>query len=185
MNNWNINKGFEEKMTPFIDEIYKKHFGYDIKISRSTRENETKTTLFADRFLAIDTFIRFPDGQTINLQEKSRLFKFLEYNDFTIQYYKNSESKTEGYWFYLMAQLYFFGIANENNDGYEKYYILNVVVLRIALKSLDTKSLLKLKRNNQKSTDSDFIPIPFETIEKLDKEFNGLILHKSNDTNNR
>jgi hypothetical protein len=170
-------------MTPFIDKIYKKHFGDNIQIFRSTRENQTDETLFADRYLAIDTFIRFPDGQTINLQEKSRLNRYLKYNDFTIQHYKNAEQKTEGYWFYLMAQLYFFGIANKNNDGYEKYYILNVVVLRIALKSLDTEMLLQLKRNNEKSTDSDFIPIPFETIEKLDKEFNGLILFKSDDTN--
>jgi hypothetical protein len=184
MNNWNINKGFEEKMTPYIDKIYKKHLGNDIEVSRSTRENQTDKTLFADRHLAIDTFIRFSDGQTINVQEKSRQFRFLEFNDFTIQHYKNAELKTEGYWFYLMAQLYFFGIANENNDGYEKYYILNVVVLRIALKSLDTEWLMKLKRNNQKSTDSDFIPIPFETIEELDKKFNGLILYKSDDTDN-
>ena len=183
MNKFNINKGFEEKMTPFIDKIYKKHFGDNIQIFRSTRENQTDETLFADRYLAIDTFIRFPDGQTINLQEKSRLNRYLKYNDFTIQHYKNAEQKTKGYWFYLMAQLYFFGIANENNDGYEKYYILNVVVLRIALKSLDTESLLKLKRNNEKSTDSAFIPIPFEIIEKLDKEFNGLILFKIDDTN--
>ena len=185
MNRFNQNKNFEEKMTPFIDEIYKKHFGVDIEIFRSTRENQTDETLFADRHLAIDTFIRFSDGQTINVQEKSRLFRFLKYNDFTIQHYKNAELKTEGYWFYLMAQLYFFGIANENNNGYEKYYILNVVVLRIALSSLDTKWLLQLKRNNQKSTDSDFIPIPFETIEELDKNFKGLILYKSDDTNYR
>lgn len=38
MNKFNENKNFEEKMTPYIDKIYKKHMGNDIKIFRSTKK---------------------------------------------------------------------------------------------------------------------------------------------------
>ena len=61
MNNWNINKGFEEKMTPFIDEIYKKLFNDNIIIERSTREEENEKKLFMDINFSIDTLLSVSD----------------------------------------------------------------------------------------------------------------------------
>ena len=182
MTDWDINKAFEEKMTPFIDEIYKKDFGDDIIIDRSSREDENEKKLFMDINFSIDTIITFPNGSVLNLQEKSRQNTWLSKNEYTIQLLKDYKNDEKGEWYKLMAQFYFYGFANKESNGYSKYYILNVGVLRLALNSIDiTKYPLM---NNKKPLKSNFYCIPFETIEELDKKFNGLILYKSDDTNN-
>mgnify|MGYP003120283745 CR=1 FL=1 len=182
MSDWDIYKAFEESLTQFIDEIYKKHFGDDITIDRSTREDENEKKLFMDINFSIDTIIRFPNGSVLNLQEKSRQNTWLSKNEYTIQLFKDYKNEGKGEWFKLMAQFYFYGFANKESNGYSKYYILNVGVLRLALNSIDiTKYPLM---NNKEPLKSNFYCIPFKTIEELDKEFNGLILYKSDDTDN-
>ena len=183
MNKWSINKGFEEKMTPFIAEIYKKLFNDNIIIERSTREEENEKKLFMDINFSIDTIIRFSNGSVLSLQEKSRKNRWLSKNEYTIQLLKDYNIKEKGEWFKLMAQFYFYGFANKEFNGYSKYYILNVGILRLALNCTDITKYQLME--NPPPLKSNFYCIPFVTIEKLDKEFNGLILHKSNDTNNR
>ena len=182
MSDWDINKGFEEKMTPFIDEIYKEYFGDDITIDRSTRQDENEKKLFMDINFSIDTIIRFPNGSVLNLQEKSRQNTWLLKNEYTIQLLKDYNTNQKGEWFKLMAQFYFYGFANKELNGYSKCYILNVGVLRLALNSIDITKYPLME--NPPPLKSNFYCIPFKRIEELDKEFNGLILYKSDDTNN-
>lgn len=166
-----VEKNFEEKMTQYIDNIYKEIFGNRlIKIYRSSRNNkEDKKLLFMDIELSIDTHLTFSNGSILTFQEKTRRNKFLQYNDFTFEYYNNPKIKEEGEWFKLAAQLYFFGYANKFENGYEKFWILNVAKLRTKLMSTCNINDMEKQflRHNKPPSKANFFAIPFEILENL------------------
>jgi hypothetical protein len=160
-------KNFEEKMHPCINEIYKSLFSHLSEIKRSNRETTTDSKiLFMDKELAIDTFLYFKDGTILTLQEKSRKHNYLQYNDFTFEYYNDPATKDEGEWFKLAAQLYFYGFVNESETGYVKYYLLNVPKLRLFLKNeIGIKTLEgKYLKINKPPAKASFFAIPFNII---------------------
>lgn len=160
-------KNFEEKMTPCIDNIYNKLFSNLEIISRSSRETTTDAkVLFLDKEMAIDTFLHFNDGTVITMQEKTRKNYYLRYDDFTFEYYNDPNSKEEGEWFKLAAQLYFYGFANEFENSYDKFYIINVPEFRLFLKNkIGIKTLeAKYLRYNKPPAKANFFCIPFNII---------------------
>lgn len=164
-----IDKNFEESMTPKIDDIYFSLFKNLEKVIRSNRNTTTdQKILFADKELAIDTFLHFSDGTVLTFQEKSRRFKYLVdgYDNFTFEYYNDPETKEEGEWFKLASQLYFYGFTNKNQTGYIKFCIIDVVKLRLYLKNkIGIKELeRRYKRQNKKPNKASFFAIPFDII---------------------
>jgi hypothetical protein len=160
-------KNFEEKMHPYIDEIYKGLFSSLSRIERSNRETTTDSKiLFMDKELSIDTFLYFKDGTVLTLQEKSRKHNYLKYDDFTFEYYNDPKTKDEGEWFKLAAQLYFYGFTNESETGYAKFYLLNVPKLRLFLKNnIGIKALEeKYLHPNRPPAKANFFAIPFSII---------------------
>lgn len=160
-------KAFEESMTPFIDRIYRERFPKVQRIERSDRETtKDARILLMDKDLAIDTFLRFADGTILTLQEKTRQYKYLDYNDFTFEYYNDPATKEPGEWFKLAAQLYFYGYANPQGDGYSRYYIVNIPRLRIYLK--DRIGIDELERRylrpNKPPAKANFFVFPFNRI---------------------
>jgi len=174
-----IEKQFEEKMTSYIDEIYRNIFGKRlIKIYRSSRDKESDgRLLFMDIELSIDTHLTFRNGSVLTFQEKTRKNNFLKYNDFTFEYYNDPETKEEGEWFKLAAQLYFFGYANKGETGYDKYWIINIARLRTALMSKFSLSELEQKylRFNKPPAKANFFAIPFDLLENM----KNVIIYKS------
>ena len=171
-------KNFEEKMTKHIDEIYFKLFKNRlINIYRSKRDSENNNKLlFMDMELAIDTHLLLSNGSILTFQEKTRRNKFLTYNDFTFEYYNDPKTKEEGEWFKLASQLYFFGYSNKNENGYDKFWILNVARLRtgiISKYSLD-KLEEKFLKYNKPPAKANFFAIPFDILESI----KGVVLYK-------
>ena len=170
MNNW-IDKSFEEGMTKYIDEIYKNIFKSRLtKIYRSDRNKENdKKLLFMDIELSIDTHLTFTNGSVLTFQEKTRRNEYMKYNDFTFEYYNNPTTKDEGEWFKLAAQLYFFGYANKNENGYDKYWILNIAKLKTRLMQHFTIDYLKKNflRSNKPPAKANFFAIPFTILEDM------------------
>jgi len=161
-------KIFEEKMTPFIDAIYKKTFSKLSKIKRATRNNDDDIKImFMDKELAIDTRLFFIDGTILTLQEKTLQYSKRKYNSFTFEYYNDPAMKLEGEWFKLASQLYFFGYANSDETGYADYWIIDIPKLRLFLKKgIGIKTLTeKYLRQNPPPAKANFFAIPFELFE--------------------
>jgi len=165
-----IEKNFEEKMTKHIDQIYREVFGDKLsKIYRSNRENQDdKKLLFMDIELSIDTHLTFFNGSVLTFQEKTLRYTKQRFNQFTFEYYNDPRTKEEGEWFKLAAQLYFFGYANKNESGYDKFWILNVAKLRTRLMSkYNMDDMHKFLRHNKPPARANFFAIPFEALENL------------------
>lgn len=174
-------KSFEERMTVYIDDIYKSIFKSKLSsITRSSRDNNSdKKLLFMDMELAIDTHLKMVDGSILTFQEKTRratAFKAAE--SFTFEYYNDPATKQEGEWFKLAAQFYFYGVANANNDGYSKYCILNVAKLRTALLYKFTLQQMEsmFLHVNKPPAKASFFAIPFSIIKQFN---NGVVAFNS------
>lgn len=177
-------KTFEEKMTPFINDEYRKIFGeHLVEIYRNSRETcDDKRLMFMDMELAIDTHLKFKNGSILTLQEKTRRNYYIKYNDFTFEYYNDPNTKEIGEWFKLASQLYFYGFANKQENGYEKYYILDVAKLRTGLMGKFTINQLVdwYLKSNIPPAKANFFAIPFSTL----KHIGGIVLLESA-TNNK
>jgi len=166
-------KNFEESMTPHIDDIYKTIFSKLTNIVRSSRENtKDAKILMMDKDLAIDTFLYFTDGTMLTLQEKTRKNYYLKYNDFTFEYYNDPDIKDEGEWFKLAAQMYFYGFANQRENGYSKFYLVDVPKLRLFLKNKIGIERLERQylQHNKPPAKANFFAIPFDMILKYEPD---------------
>ena len=162
-------KQFEESMHPHINSIYRRLFSNLTEIKRSDRTKECdQKILFMDKELAIDTFLHFKDGTILTMQEKTRTERILKMfgPDFTFEYYNNPDTKEQGEWFKLAAQMYFYGYARADNAGYIRYWLMNIPKLRIFLKNEIGLSELEKKylRRNRPPARANFFAIPFAIL---------------------
>lgn len=159
-------KEFEEKMTQYIDEIYFNIFPGLEKVQRSDRSKiDTPKVEFLDKELGIDTLLLFYNGAILTFQEKSRTFPYLEkYNDFTFEFYNDPDTKSPGEWFKLVSQFYFYGFANVRENGYVRYYIIDVPLFRYFLNLKDKKWLETHTKFNRPPAKANFIWISFDEI---------------------
>ena len=157
-------KNFEEKLSPAIDEIYKKYFKVD-EVIRSDRTNyvtDLKSKIL-DENLGIDSIIHLSDGGFITAQEKILRYSKKDYKELTIEYKNNRIGSVYGDWFHLASQLYMFAYALPNEIDLYKYWVLDVIKLRLYLQTLDVSQYI---RPNKLPNRSNFLAIPFELIEK-------------------
>ncbi|NPD90683.1 MAG: hypothetical protein HGN29_18385 [Asgard group archaeon] len=163
MGKWEEDIAFDRQMQPYIDEIYYRLFGKDIIIDRSIVSESEIRKSFLDKEFSIDTTIFFENQSFITIQEKSRRSCYLGFNDFTFEYYSNRFSLKKGQWFKLASQLFFYGYVNENETGYTKFYLIDIVRLRLFLSKKTQGSITKkLKKNTKRA--SNFLPIKFDEI---------------------
>jgi hypothetical protein len=150
---------FQEKMKPYARNIYKKVFpGCEIQ---DLREKGFKVHIL-DKEFGIDSLINFESGQWISIQEKYRKNSALKYCDFTQEYMNAVGTKFEnkGEWFKLGAQLYFYGWANELENDFQKWVILDVAKYKLIVeKNNGLKNLGNLK-NNFYHGNASFYAIP-------------------------
>lgn len=174
-------KNFEEKMTPHINNIYKGLFANKLlEIKRSNRDLKVDSNLlFMDINLGIDTLVKFKNGSVLTFQEKTLQHTKQKYNSFTFEYYNDPKIKDEGEWFKLAAQLYFFGYANEKQNSYNKFWILDIPKLRTRLMQNYTITEIEKKwlRFNPPPAKANFFAIPFDVLESED--FKGVVLYNN------
>ena len=153
---------FQEKMTDYAVEIYEKVFPECIV---EYLDNGDKAHDL-DKYFGIDGLIRYPDGNFITFQEKFRENEYLKYEDFT-QEYKNAEGTPfirDGEWFNLAAQVYFYGWANADNTGFEKWAIFDIVKYKILINKYGGINKVGKKQSNKKHGAASFYCIPIKNL---------------------
>lgn len=161
-------KDFEEKMRQSIDNIYYDIFGDNLKsINRSNRDdNKNEITMILDKDLGVDTILRFKNGAPITVQEKTLQYTNHKFNALTYEYYNDPKIKDEGDWFKLVAQLYFFGYANPDHNGYYNYWLIDVAALHININNGNINIYNYIRSNNYPSK-ANFFAIPLAILEQL------------------
>lgn len=120
-----------------------------------------------DQEFAIDKRIHLPSQQWFTVQEKYRRNYALRYLEFT-QEYKNAEGtqyESQGEWFKLAAQLYFYGWANAAETEFEKWVIFDIVRYKLLVEELGGLDKVGIKKHNHKHGKASFYAIPIKALE--------------------
>ncbi|MCK4259878.1 MAG: hypothetical protein KAX49_12930 [Halanaerobiales bacterium] len=153
MNSFHEDLELSKKTSPFIDAVYTELL-QTTKIKRTNTEANNNEVL--DREFHIDTIIERQNGTKITLQEKILRNEKSSFNTFTMEFYQNRHSKEKGEFFNICSQYYFHGYLNENEDGLEKWYIINVSRLNKWLSKYNIKQIEEQKTRPSTSNASFF-----------------------------
>jgi hypothetical protein len=150
-------------MKPAAMRIYQMLFpGCDVQ---DLREDGVNVHIL-DKEFGIDSLMILGGGQWISLQEKYRRAFAMKYMDFT-QEYKNAcgtQHESEGEWFKLGAQLYFYGWANDGETEFAKWVVLDIPRYKALVEKRGGLSRMgKLCRNNKHGRAS-FYSIPIAAL---------------------
>jgi hypothetical protein len=155
---------FQIQMKPAALAIYQRIFpGSTIE---DLREHGVNVHIL-DKEFGIDALWHLESGQWISIQEKYRNSAALSFGDFTIEY-KNAAGtcyENDGEWFKLGAQLYFYGWANKNNSGFEKWVILDIPKLKQWIELHGGLERVGRLCQNRKHGKASFYAIPIQNLE--------------------
>lgn len=165
MDNFNSLKTekFRVKMKPHAIKIYQKIFpGSEIE---DLREKGFKVHIL-DKEFGVDMLLNLESGQWLSIQEKYRTNYFLKFSDFT-QEHKNAygtENESDGEWFHLGAQLYFYGWANKAEDDFEKWFLMDIAKYKILIEESGGIEKAGIFNQNQEHGKSSFYSIHLDVI---------------------
>ena len=155
--------GFERRMRGPVERVYQAYFP-ECKVRYTREQDELRP--FDDHF-AIDTILELRSGGIVTAQQKCRRYDyFLKYRDFTQEYMNavGSIYESRGEWFHLASQIYFYGWANQAEDGLVAWLLLDVVKYRgLVEKKGGLDKIGTLRQNNDRGRAS-FYTIPLETL---------------------
>lgn len=114
---------------PWNDEIYKRVFNAQ-KIERPHDESGYRFEL--DLCLGIDVTLTLPEGMSLYVQEKACSNEHAHYNSITIERYQSWESKEQGDWFRIAADIQLVGYLNAEGTGYERWALISLTALKLA-----------------------------------------------------
>ena len=152
---WNDDLSFSISMNPLIDEVYKFMFPVE-SITRLTRENHPH---ILDKEFHIDTIITLKNKMIITAQEKIRRSKYLQYQDFTLEYKSNNQD-VDGEFMKLCTDIYFYGYGDSEN-GLSCVYVFKPIDVKYAIVNEKLKG--KLMQNQYHST-ANFYAYPFSSF---------------------
>lgn len=135
---------FRRVMRPRAIPIYKRLFpGCELEDLRA----EGFKVHVLDKEFAIDSLLKFVTGQWITVQEKYRQSNYwTNYHDFTQEYENGDHS--QGEWFHLAAQLYFYGWANSEKTDFAQWLLIDVARYKILIeKSGGIEKVGRFQRN--------------------------------------
>jgi hypothetical protein len=159
---------FQKAMRSHAVAIYQRLFPGCVVVD--LRENGVDVHVL-DKEFGVDTLVLLPSGQWISVQEKYRNHEFLVNErlqvlrgvpDFT-QEYKNAygtPTESDGEWFKLGAQLYFYGWANSDASGFEKWVLLDIAKYKMLIESLGGLDAVGEPKMNYKHGRAMFYAIP-------------------------
>ena len=154
--------GFERRMRSPVEEVYQTYFP-DCRV-RYTREHDELRPF--DEHFAIDTILELRSGQIITAQQKCRRNQYLKYKDFTQEFMNAAGGiyETPGEWFHLAAQLYFYGWANQAEDGLAAWVVLDVVRYKMLVEQAGGLDKVGTLRKNRVHGRASFYVIPMEIL---------------------
>ena len=154
---------FQEIMKPAALKIYQQVFeGCTVEYLNG---NNGKAHVL-DQHFGIDALIHLPSGQWISVQEKYREFDAIKYLDFT-QEYMNShgqQNESKGEFSKLGAQLYFYGWADQSNNKFEKWFLMDVLKYKLTINAKGGLDEVGKLKQNEKHGSASFYSIPLKTI---------------------
>ncbi len=110
--------GYNLRMQPFMDAIYRSIWGNRIRIKRELGA--------LDKDRGIGVINEMPSGLTISLQEKARRYKYRHFQQFTVEYSNNPLTGEKGEFYKLAANYYFYGYAFPNEHGFCEWRIIDL-----------------------------------------------------------
>jgi hypothetical protein len=155
---------FQQRMRPAAIAIYRRVFP-NCRVD-DLREDGVNVHVL-DREFGIDSLITVGSGQWLSIQEKYRRHTALKWLDFT-QEYKNADGtqyESDGEWFKLGAQLYFYGWADESETTFCKWAILDIAKYKLLVEQAGGLHKLGTKRRNRAHGSASFYAIPIHTLE--------------------
>lgn len=154
---------FQQKMRPAAVRIYQRIFP-DCRVEDLREEGGRVHVL--DKEFGIDTLIHFSSDQWVSVQEKYRKNDAIRYLDFT-QEYKNAVGtphESNGEWFKLGAQLYFYGWANKAETDFEKWVILDIPKMKLLVEEAGGLDKIGSLRQNREHGRASFYCIPIKKL---------------------
>ncbi len=157
-------RDFERNMRPAAQRVYEGIFsGCTVEFAQ-----EDGRLRQLDESFGIDAVLRLKSGQIITAQQKFRRHENLSrFGDFT-QEFRNAAGgphEAEGEWFYLAAQLYFYGWANEDETDFAAWVLLDVVRYKLLIERRGGLEKVGRLRHNQAHGRASFYAIPLKTLE--------------------
>ena len=124
MTTFNPDKKFSDKFIPLFDKHIQLYLSTNRDVVNMAWDN--KINRIMDKHYHIDAIATDSIGSQYSIQTKVRRHKHLHYNDFTMEFYQDFEQKTKGEYFNILAQLYFHGYANKQEDDFDLLYVIDI-----------------------------------------------------------
>ena len=155
--------GFERRMRSPVEEVYQTYFP-DCRV-RYTREHDELRPF--DEHFAIDTILELHRGGIVTAQQKCRRNQYLKYKDFTQEFMNAAGTKHEsqGEWFHLASQIYFYGWANPAEDGLVAWLLLDVVEYRRLVEKKGGLDKIGTLHQNREHGNANFYAIPVKDLQ--------------------
>ena len=116
-----------------------------------------------DQYFGIDALIILRSGQYLTIQEKYREHSALKYGDFT-QEWRNGDG-SEGEYFHLAAQLYFYGWADADGYEFEKWFVMSIPHYKMIVENAGGLKEIGDYQKNRKHGRASFYAIKPEKIQ--------------------
>ena len=172
---------FSCRMRPFIAAAFRQVFpGAKVRPLGAPRpamcptcRQELDYRLLIDKYFGIDGLVELPDGSPIYYQSKIRRYQWLRrgiktgYPDFT-QEVRNGQGTlwdAPGEWFKLHAQVYFYGWANEAEDGLAQWIILDVLEYKRIVLAAGGLPMIGQQLRNRRHGAAEFYAISVRDLE--------------------
>lgn len=166
---------FRIRMRPHAVAIYKELFPGCEVVDKPRGDDDKPDPL--DQAYGIDCELALPSGQTVTLQEKFRKYKFLVHPalqveqgtpDFTQEYMNAAGTpyKSEGEWFHLAAQFYFYGWATGREDAFEKWVMLDVLKYKMLVERCGGLDQVGELCGNHRHGKASFYAIPITKLKE-------------------
>lgn len=172
---------FASRMRPWIAAAFQEVFpgvrvrplGEPQRRSCPVCRHERDERLLIDKYLGIDGLLELPDGSRIYYQSKVRRHRWLGrglrpgYPDFT-QEVRNGQATlwdSPGEWFKLHAQVYFYGWANESEDGLADWIMLDVLEYKRLVLAAGGLPMIGRRCRNGRHGAAEFYAISIRDLE--------------------
>jgi hypothetical protein len=113
----------ELKFRPLVEPIYRDHL-------KAVSVRYLDGTAWDKKF-GMDAAVKMETGQVLTVQEKVLSYKFRTFNSLTFECMQDPTTGEPGDWFRLYANLYFIAYANEAEDGFDRWALIDIATLKI------------------------------------------------------
>jgi len=156
---------FQEKMKPAALKVYQRLFpGCRIEDLRA----EGVKVHVLDKEFGIDSLLIMRSQQWLSVQEKYRRVSAWKYREFTQEYMNAAGTAHEspGEWFKLGAQVYFYGWADEEEESFSKWILLDIARYKALVETLGGLDVIGTLQRNQRHGRSTFYAIPIAKLSR-------------------